>query len=68
MAVKRALNIDKAGGCARRLRGWQSSVNFACRLSLDAGGNRHAITILIYDRGMPVSVNVQTVYLRTLAK
>jgi effector-binding domain-containing protein len=65
--VKRALDIDKAGGGARRLRGWPSSVNFACRLSLDAGGNRHAITILIYDRGMPVSVNVQTVYPRKVA-
>src|SRR5215472_5856802 len=29
--------------------------------------NRHAITILVYDRGMPVSVNVQTVHSRKLA-
>jgi effector-binding domain-containing protein len=28
---------------------------------------RHAVTILLYDRGMPVSVNVQTVHPRTLA-
>src|SRR5262252_4978962 len=28
---------------------------------------RHAITILVYDRGVPVSVNVQTVHLRKLA-
>src|SRR5262249_25293734 len=32
----------------------------ACRL-------RHVITIVFYDRGMPVSVNVQTVHPRTLA-
>jgi hypothetical protein len=63
----RALNIDKAGGCARRLRGRRSSVTFACRLSLDAGGNRHAIAILAYDRGKSVSVNVQTVYPRKVA-
>ena len=44
-----------------------SSVKFARRLSLDAGGNRHAITILVYDRGMPVSVNLQTVHPRKLA-
>ena len=37
------------------------------RLSLDAGSNRHAITILVYDRGMPVSVNLQTVHPRKLA-
>jgi hypothetical protein len=43
------------------------SVKFARRLSLDAGGNRLAITILVYDRGMPVSVNVQTVHPRKLA-
>src|SRR5499427_7413678 len=30
-------------------------------------GNRHAITILVYDRGMPVSVNLQTVHPRKLA-
>src|SRR5882724_10258895 len=30
-------------------------------------GNRHAITILFYDRGMPVSVNLQTVHPRKLA-
>ena len=40
---------------------------FAGHLGLDAGGNRHAITILVYDRGMPVSVNVQTVHPRKLA-
>jgi effector-binding domain-containing protein len=28
---------------------------------------RHAIKILVYDRGMPVSVNVQTVHSRKLA-
>src|SRR5947209_24661 len=28
---------------------------------------RHAITILVYDRGMPVSVNVHTVHPRKLA-
>ena len=39
-----------------------SSVKFARRLSLDAGGNRHVITISVYDRGMPVSVNLQTVH------
>jgi effector-binding domain-containing protein len=44
-----------------------SSVKFARRLSLDAGGNRHAITIFVYDRGMPVSVNLQTVHPRKLA-
>jgi len=44
-----------------------SSVKFARRLSLDAGGKRHAITILVYDRGMPVSVNLQTVHPRKLA-
>src|SRR5216683_643945 len=35
--------------------------------SLDAGVNRHAITIVVYDRGMSVSVNVQTVQPRKLA-
>ena len=44
-----------------------SSLKFARRLSLDAGGNRHAITISVYDRGMPVSVNLQTVHPRKLA-
>src|ERR1039457_4892022 len=43
------------------------SVKFARRLSPDAGRNRHAITILVYDRGMPVSVNLQTVHPRKLA-
>jgi effector-binding domain-containing protein len=43
------------------------SVTFARRLSLDAGGNRQAITILVYDRGMPVSVNLQTVHPLKLA-
>ena len=28
---------------------------------------RHAITISVYDRGMPVSVNVETVHPRKLA-
>src|ERR1700674_3117327 len=46
-------------------RAW--SVKFARRLNLDAGGNRHAITILVYDPGMPVSVNLQTVHPRKLA-
>jgi hypothetical protein len=31
------------------------------------GGNRRVITILVYDRGMPVSVNLQTVHPRNLA-
>ncbi len=44
-----------------------SSVNFASRLSLHTGGNRYAIAILVYDRGMPVSVNLQTVHPRKLA-
>jgi effector-binding domain-containing protein len=44
-----------------------SSVKFARRLSLDAGGNRHAITMLVYDRGMPVSVNLESVHPRKLA-
>ncbi len=44
-----------------------SSVKFARRLSLDAGGKQHPIAILVYDRGMPVSVNLQTVHPRKLA-
>ena len=32
-----------------------------------SGGNPDAITPLVYDRGMPVSVNVQTVHPRKLA-
>jgi hypothetical protein len=40
---------------------------FAGRLSVDAGGNRHSITILVYDRAMPISVNLQTVHPRKLA-
>jgi len=43
------------------------AVKFARRLSLDPGGNRLAIAILVYDRGMPVSVNLQTVHPRKLA-
>ena len=39
----------------------------ARRLSLDAAVNGHAITILPYDRGMPVSVTFQTVHPRKLA-
>jgi len=44
-----------------------SFVKFERRLSLDAGGNRHVITILVYDLGMSVSVNLQTVHPRKLA-
>ena len=33
----------------------------------DAGDNGHAVAILFYDRGMPVSVNFQTVHPRKLA-
>jgi hypothetical protein len=44
-----------------------SSVNSARLLSLDAGGYRQAITILVYDRKIPVSVNSQTVHPRKLA-
>ena len=47
--------------------GARVSVDRVRRLSLDAGGNRHAITILVYDQGMPVSVNLQTVHPRKLA-
>ena len=35
--------------------------------SCDAAGGEHAITNLVYDRGMPTSVNVQTVHPRKLA-
>ena len=54
---------------ARRLSGRSpaSSVNFARWLILNADGDRHAITILVYDRTMPVSVNLQTVHSRKLA-
>jgi len=44
-----------------------SSVKFGRGLILDAGGDHHAITILVYDRAMSVSVNVQTVHPRKLA-
>jgi hypothetical protein len=33
----------------------------------DCASNRHAITISVYDRGMPASVNVPTVHPRTVA-
>jgi effector-binding domain-containing protein len=36
-------------------------------LSFNAGGHRHMIAILVYDREMPVSVNLQTVHPRKLA-
>ena len=36
-------------------------------MSLDAGGNRPAITIFVYDLEMPLSVNLQTVQPRKLA-
>jgi DNA gyrase inhibitor GyrI len=39
---------------------WQPGYHAACC-------SRHAFTILVYDPGMPVSVNVQTVHPRKLA-
>jgi effector-binding domain-containing protein len=37
------------------------------RLSLDGGGNRQSIAMLIYDQGMSLSVNLQIVHPRKLA-
>ena len=45
-----------------RLAVKESRASECCLATLQRSGNRHAITILVYDRGMPVSVNVQTAH------
>ena len=58
--MNRRLFFNTAPGASQK-------ASHARRLSINARGDRHAITILVYDQGMPVSVNLERVHSRKLA-